>query len=242
MYNKKFVSVVFATYKEKKSIKSAIESFFNTGFVDEIIVVNNNAEKGTEKEVNDTKAKMIYEKRQGYGYAFQTGIENAKGDYIILCEPDGSYTGNDLERLLVYAKGGFEVVFGSRTNQSSPLSGADITFWRKWANVIEAKSIEVLFNTNSLTDIGCTYKLFKKDALRKISKQWKTRSSLFATELILLTVTNNLKFVELPITFSKRKGESSFTSKWYLLVKWGLHIQAYILIYWLQWVLQKITK
>ncbi len=125
MYNNKLVSVVFATYKEKDSVRDVIEDFFTaTPFVDEIIVVNNNAEPGTIEEIQKTKARMVYEKRQGYGYAFQQGMKEAKGDYVFLCEPDGTYKGKDVERFLVYAKtGGFDVVLGSRTGQNTPLSG-----------------------------------------------------------------------------------------------------------------------
>ena len=122
MYKEKTVSIVFATYREKDSIRMVIENFFNTGFVDEVIVVNNNAEPGTVEEIQKTKARMVYEKRQGYGHAFQRGMEEAKGDYIFLCEPDGTYTGKDLERFLVYAQDGFEAVLGSRTGQSTKIS------------------------------------------------------------------------------------------------------------------------
>jgi glycosyltransferase involved in cell wall biosynthesis len=239
MYNGKSVSVVFGTYREKDSIRAAINSFFDTGFVDEVIVVDNNAEVGTEKEVKKTNATLIHEPRQGYGYAYQAGIKKAKGDYIVLCEPDGTYDGADIERLLVYAKKGFDVVMGSRTGQSTLLSGADMDLWRKWANVLEAKSIEILFNTNALSDVGCTYKLFKKSVLRKMEKQWKCTNSLFATELLLLTVSQNYSYIEIPLTFMKRVGTSSLTGKWYLLVKWGLHIQGYIVSFWVRHFYEK---
>lgn len=234
MYNHKSVSVVLATYREKKSIKRIIQSFFDTGFVDEIIVVNNNAENGTDEEIKKTKAKIIYEKRQGYGYAFRTGIKRASGYYTILCEPDGTYEAEDIEKLLIYAKQGFDVVLGSRTGQSTLFSGADMDIRRKWANVLEAKSIEVLFNSNSLTDVGCTYKLFTKKTLSKFSKKWLTTNSLFATELLLLTVSHKVNYIEIPITFKKRVGVSSLTGKWYLLIKWGLIIQIYIFKFWLK--------
>lgn len=242
MYANKSVSVVFATYREKDSVRRVILDFFASGFVDEIVVVNNNAEPGTEEEVKKTKARMVYEPRQGYGYTYQTGIKEARGDYIILCEPDGTFIGSDVERFLVYAKDGFDIVLGSRTGQNTPLSGADMGVWRKFANVLEAKSIEVLFNTNALTDVGCTYKLFTRKALRKLKPLWRTRNSLFATELVLLTVSQNLRFIEIPITFKKRIGISTFTDKWHKLTKWAIHIQLFILWFWLDWVIKKMVK
>ncbi len=235
VYNKKTVSVVFATYREKDSVRAVINNFFASGFVDEIVVVNNNAEPGTEEEVLKTKAKMVYEKRQGYGYAFQKGILEARGDYIVLCEPDGTYKASDLERFLVYAKE-FDIVLGSRTGQNTPLSGADMTVVRKFANVFEAKTIEVLFNTNALTDIGCTYKLFKRETLKKMTPYFRTRNSLFATELVLLAVAMNTRFIDIPVTFKKRIGTSTFVEDWRKAAKWGIKIQLFILGYWLGWI------
>lgn len=239
MYQNKTVSVVLATYREKDSIKKVINQFFDTGFVDEVIVVNNNAEKGTDEQVKRTKAKIVYETNQGYGYAYKLGIKYAKGSYIVLCEPDGTYAGTDIEKLLIYAKEGFDVVLGSRTGQNTPLSGADMTLGRKWANVLEAKSIEILFNTNALTEVGCTYKLFKGEILKRLSKECETTNALFATELLLLTVSQNLKYIEIPISFKKRVGRSSLTAEWHQLITWGIKIQTYILFFWVKWIFRK---
>lgn len=244
MYNGKLISVVFATYKEKDSVREVIENFFTaTPFVDEIIVVNNNAEQGTTEEVQKTKARMIYEKKQGYGYAFQRGIEEARGDYVFLCEPDGTYVGSDVERFLIYAKtGGFKIVLGSRTGQNTPLSGADMGLLRKFANVFEAKTMEVLFNTNALTDVGCTYKLFTKGAIKELSHLWRVHNSLFATELVLLAISRNIHFIEIPVTFKKRIGVSTFVSTFPKQAKWAIKIYAFIWAFWLKWIIGKIFK
>lgn len=235
MWQEKKVSVVLSTYKEKTSIRKVIDDYFATGFVDEVVVTNNNAELGTDEEIKKTKAKLVYENRQGYGYAFQRGIEEASGDYIFLSEPDSTFAASDLERFLVYAKD-FPVVVGTRTNESAILEGASMGILRKLANVFEAKVIEILFATNSLTEIGCTCKLFHREAINQIQPLWRTRNALFATELLLLVVAKRIKFIEIPITFKERVGESTLTSKWYNLVKWGLHILSFIFFFWLRWI------
>lgn len=239
MWSNKKVSVVFGTYREKNSIRAAIEDFLATGLVDEVIVVNNNAEPGTDEEVKKTSAKLVHEKRQGYGFSFRRGIDEATGDYVILAEPDGTFAGSDVERLLVYARD-FPAVFGTRTNQSSILDGAAMGLFRKLANVFEAKVIEVLFYTNSVTDIGCTIKLLHKDAIRRLRPLWKEGGGLFATEILLTTVSQRIPFIEIPITFRKRVGESSLTKRWYNLAKWGLHIFVFILISWFKWAFKKL--
>lgn len=239
MYKGKTVSVVFATYKEKNSVRAAIEDFWATGFVDEIIVVSNNAEPGTEEEVRKTPARLLHEPRQGYGYTYQTGIAAATGDLIVLAEPDGTFLGADLERLLVYGQD-FPVVFGTRTNQSSILQGAAMGLIRKLADVFEAKVIEVLFATNALTDIGCTYKLFHREAMDKIKGKWREGSPLFATELILLTVTERVPFIEVPITFRERVGASTLTYSFWQLARWGIKILWYILRFWGRWMVGRL--
>lgn len=231
--------MAFGTYKEKDSVRRIIEEFFNTGFVDEIIIVNNNAELGTEEEVKKTKARMVYEKRQGYGYTYRKALTEASGDYVILCEPDGTYAGSDLEKFLVYAKSGFDVVLGSRTGLTKP-AGGDMGFLRKYADIFEGKTIELLFNTNALSDVGCTYKLFTRKAIEKISSLWHTRGGLFATELTLLAVTEKLRFVEIPITFNERVGISTMVSSFRKLAKWGLMIYGFIFYTWLRWIFKKL--
>ncbi len=232
MYKNKKVSVVMATYQERYSIRRVIEEFFATGMVDELIVVNNNAEPGTKEEIEKTKAKMAYETKQGYGYAFRRGIKEADGDYILLCEPDFTFSGKDLEKFLSYAQD-FEVVLGCRTNSSTLGKGSAMTPLRRIGNVAYAKILEILFGTKTITDIGCTYKLFHRTALRKIEQQLKATDSLFATELILLVVKNDISFVEIPITYRARIGHSTIIHEWYVWIVWSYSVLVYILKTWL---------
>lgn len=235
MWQGKTVSVVISTYREKDSVRKVVDEYFATGFVDEVVVVNNNAEPGTDEEVQKTKARLVYETRQGYGWGYQRGIHEATGDYIFLTEADDTYKASDIERFLVYGKE-FPVVMGTRTNQSAILEGAAMGLLRKLANVLEAKVIEVLFATNSLTEIGCTCKLFRREVLRQLEPQWRTHNALFATELLLLTIVNRVKFIEIPITFGEREGESALTRRWYHLARWGISILFFILAFWVRWI------
>ena len=84
MWKNQRVSVVFSTYNEKESIKDSINEFFDSGYVDEVIVVNNNAADGTDEEVKKTKAKLFHEKKQGYGYGYQRALKEAPLDIIII--------------------------------------------------------------------------------------------------------------------------------------------------------------
>src|SRR5687768_13419055 len=103
MWRGKTVSVGLPTYNERASIRQAIREIEATGYVDEIIVVNNNAAPGTDEEVTGTSARIVHEMKQGYGFACQRALREATGDLVILSEPDGSFMGGDVVKLLTYS-------------------------------------------------------------------------------------------------------------------------------------------
>ncbi len=242
MWNGKKVSVVFGTYREKDSIRQAIEDFFATGLVDEIIVVNNNAERGTDEEVRKTMARLVHEERQGVGYSFQRGIQEAGGDYIVLAEPDGTDSSADLKNFLEVAAD-YQIVFGTRTNKKNIMEGAAMGELRRLANVLEGNIIEILFKTtHPVTDIGCHYKLMHREIAERFMPLWRERGALFPTEIILLATAHKIKSTEIPITFRKRIGKSSLTAHWYHLVKWGLYILGFIIVFWVCWVWSGLKK
>ncbi|HRK36187.1 MAG TPA: glycosyltransferase family 2 protein, partial [Candidatus Hydrogenedentes bacterium] len=161
MWRDKKVSVIFPTYNEKDSIREAIEDFFACGHVDEIIAVNNNAAAGTDEEVRKTDARLVYETRQGYGHAIWKGLAEATGDILIIAEPDGTFSGHDVTKLLAYSED-VPVVFGTRTQREFVWEGANMGLFLKWGNWAVGKLVEFLFNTTLLTDVGCSMRLFQR--------------------------------------------------------------------------------
>jgi len=210
LWENKKVSVVFPTYREKNSIRAVIEDFFSTGYVDEIIVVNNNAEKGTKEEVEKTEATQVFEARQGYGFAMQRGLREATGDIIVLSEPDGTFYGNDVLKLLAYSDD-FEVVFGSRTAPKLIDFRANMGMFLRIGNWAVAKLIEFLFLTGVLTDVGCSMKLLSRTAYEKIKDSFNVGTSHFNPELMCLVILKNINFIEIPVRYAPRVGKSMVT-------------------------------
>lgn len=210
MYKGQSVSVILPTYNEKDSIRDCINVFFATKLVDQVIVVNNNAAKGTKEEVEKTKAIQIFEKKQGYGFSIRAGLKYANTDLILVCEPDATFLPNDLHKFLAYSDD-VDFVIGSRTTRALLGEGVNMGLFLKWGNWFVAKMVEFLFNTRSLTDVGCTYRLIKKKALRKIQPKFKVGTSHFGLEMMLWAFMKKIEHIEIPITYKKRVGESSVT-------------------------------
>ncbi|MBI2595287.1 glycosyltransferase family 2 protein [Candidatus Daviesbacteria bacterium] len=238
MWHRKTVAVIFPTYREKDSIKDAILEFDSTGFVDEIIVVDNNAQEGTGLEVKKTRARLIKDNRQGYGRAIKTGIKNTKADLLIIAEPDGAFEGKDVVKLLAYSDD-FDTVFGSRTHVPLIHSGAGMHFLRRILDVLLGKMISILFMSTTLTDVGCVLRLTNRRGWKKVSSECKADNAMFATEWLLLACKNNVKFIEIPVNFRSRVGRPQFNATFFGQAIWGVRIFIYI---WKVWFYAKLDR
>lgn len=210
MWDNKSVSVVLMTYAEKDSIRKVIEDFYDTGVVDEVLVVNNNAQAGTDAEVAATPARQVFESRQGYGFATRRGLEDAIGDLVVLAEPDGTFLAEDIFKLLIYSDQ-FDAVFGTRTHQQMIWSGANMGWLLRTGNIVVARFIRLLYHSASMTDVGCTYRLFSRRAIDEILPLLRIGGSQLGPELVVRTVLSGFRHVEVPVNYLSRVGESSVT-------------------------------
>jgi glycosyltransferase involved in cell wall biosynthesis len=236
MWNGKRVSVVLMTYAERDSIREVIQSFLDTGLVDEVLVVDNNAQPGTREEVAQTEARLVHEPHQGYGHATRRGLLEATGELIVLAEPDGTFLAQDIAKLLVYS-GECDVVFGTRTTRDLIWAGANMERFLRWGNWAVAKMIEALFNTNHLSDVGCTYRLLRAETARNIAGAMTVGGSHAGVEIMLLTILSGARFVEVPVNYLPRVGTSSVTGHPLKAVQVGMAMIALVLK--LRWVSPK---
>jgi glycosyltransferase involved in cell wall biosynthesis len=214
MWKKQIISVILPTYNEKESIKKFIEELEELKIVDDIIVINNNAAAGTSEEVSSTSAREIHESTQGYGAAIQRGFKEAIGDLVMAFEPDGTFKANDVYKLLSYSDD-FDIVYGSRTVKELIWHGANMGLFLKWGNYAVAKLMEFLFNTINLTDVGCTVRCIKRKNLEQISPYFTVVGSFFGPEMMLISIAQKQKIVQIPVNYTKRIGSSAVTgNKW----------------------------
>lgn len=227
MWQGKKVSVVFPTYNEKDSIRYVIEDFRKTGYVDEVVVVNNNASAGTDEEVRKTPAVNVFESRQGYGWAIRKGLDVATGELLVIAEPDGTFVGKDLIKLLVFSEE-YDAVWGTRTDVRLIGAGANMKFYMRVGNYSVAKYMQFLFNTTRLSDVGCTLRLFHRHVIDRIKADFEVGGSHFGPELMVLTEVHGFEAVEVPVNYLERVGESSVTGSFKKTAVLAVVMVAYI--------------
>lgn len=210
MYGERRVSVVLPAYNEEGSIRAAVEDFFATGVVDEVVVVDNNSRDRTVEEARQTRARIVSEPAQGYGHALRCGLAAAAGDIVVMAEPDGTFVARDVLKLLAYSDD-FDMVCGTRTTRELVWEQANMGHFLRIGNVFVAKMIQILHNGPSLSDCGCTFRLTHRAALDRILGGLTVGGSHFLPEMVIVGLKNGLRIIEVPVNYRGRVGESKIT-------------------------------
>lgn len=230
MWKNKKVSVIMPAYNEEENIRNAVMEYSEISLVDEVVVVDNNSTDKTPDELKNTSARQIHEQKQGYGFALRRGLAEASGDLIIMVEPDGTFVANDVNKLLVYSDD-FDMVCGTRTNREMIWKGANMRYFLMVGNWAVAKLLEFLFGTSKLTDCGCTLRLINRRALNKICAKLTVGSSHFLPEMVILSKINDVKFIEIPVNYRSRIGQSKITGNLKGTIKTGVNMILLIFYY-----------
>ena len=237
MWNDKTVCVVLPAYNEEAGIVDVVRDFINLSYfheshiIDEVIVVNNNSSDQTPMLARSAGARVIDEPRQGYGSALQKGLREAEADLIVTCEPDRTFVARDIIKLLSYADD-FDMVCGTRTTRELFWEEANMGVLLRWGNYAVAKTLELLYGTCSLSDCGCTFRLYNREAVEKIQNDLFVTKSHFLPNVIVAARMNDVSFIEIPVTYRGRVGESKITGSLAGVWKTGMAMIWLILSQW----------
>ena len=83
------VSVIIPTWNEAKGIAYTLRTV--PSLVDEVVVVDACSRDGTADIARANGAKVVMESRRGYGRAFKSGFNAAKGDILVSADGAGTY-------------------------------------------------------------------------------------------------------------------------------------------------------
>ncbi len=212
MYKGKKVSLILPAYNEKEAIKGVIRSFSKIRYIDEIVVVDNNSKDATARLARETKtAKVVCETKQGYGYALQRGMRQAKGDILVTCDADATYISSDIVKLLRQANK-YDFVWSTRMFKEYLLPNANMGFYRRIANIFFSKLIQISFSPKTnLTDLGATFRLLNRKPYEVIKNKFTIGGGQFQPELTILALKNGFSIKEVPVHYGPRVGTSKIS-------------------------------
>ena len=83
----------------------------------------------------------------------------------------------------------------------------------QWGNWAVAKLIEVLYNTGYLSDVGCTFRVMTREQAERILERSTLDGSAYGLEMLLLSVIDRARLVQVPVNYHPRVGVSSVTGE-----------------------------
>lgn len=199
------VSVLIPAFNEEESISGTVEAirkFEPYVRALEIIVINDGSADRTGEIARTLPVTLLeHETNAGDGAALKNGLRNAKHDYILIADADGTYPLEDIPRLLADAAK-YAMVVGARTGAI-----VQVPTLRKPGKWIITRLAEYLSN-RKIPDLNSGFRVFRKDVAMRFIQLYPEGFS-FTTTITLAMMTNHYPVKFIPINYHRRVGKSS---------------------------------
>lgn len=210
------ISVILPTINEEKGIGPTLDAINKTAFKEnnwelEIIIVDGNSKDKTQEIAKKKGARVIVEKRKGYGRAYKTGMPKATGDIIVTGDADATYPFDHIHEYI--SKLLEEDLDYITTDRFAKLHHGSMSVKHYFGNAVLAWTLRILFLIN-LRDSQSGMWIFKKEALNMIQPLEEFNDGMAFSEEIKIEMFTNKKInaKEIPSMLRAREGEVKIES------------------------------
>ncbi len=218
--NDHLISIIVPAYNEEKSIGILFDRLecLRDVYDFEILVVDDGSTDSTCRIIEDFIQKKPYLKihllrhkaNKGKTAALITGIQNSKGDIVIIQDADLEYDPKEIPAVIAPIESGVaDVVYGSRFLVRR---ASRVLYFRHYLANKLITFMSNLFTDMNFTDVETCYKAFRGDLIRNL----KFSSSRFGFEIEVTAKISKLKcrVYEVPISYYGRTYEEGKKIGW----------------------------
>jgi glycosyltransferase involved in cell wall biosynthesis len=198
---------VIPTLNEGEAIVAVIAAV-PPGVVDEIIVVDGGSTDGTVERARAAGARVVTERKRGYGRACHGGAMAAAGcDILVFLDGDGSDCPELIPDLLQpLLAGHFDFVIGSRTRGKR--EPGSMSVHQVFAGYVIGAALRLLYGVR-YTDM-CPFRAIRCDTLLRLGMRERTYG--WNLEMQMRAARAGLRILEIPIAHRRRTGGTSKVS------------------------------
>jgi glycosyltransferase involved in cell wall biosynthesis len=177
--------------------RAAIE---RCGYAGEVVVCDNASTDDSAELAARAGARVVHQSIRGYGAACLRGMEEARGELLVIADGDGTYDLGVLHRFVEPLRAGYEMVLGTRRNGEIE-RGAMRRVHRHMLEPVQTY-LSRRFLHFHVSDVRC--------GLRSLTREARGRLDLgatgmeFASEMLLQAARAGLHAVEVPVRFQPR--------------------------------------
>jgi glycosyltransferase involved in cell wall biosynthesis len=225
------LTVVMPVYNERATLREISRKVLAVPIDLELICVDDGSRDGSreilaELQRENAQIRVILQpKNLGKGAALRRGIQEAKGDFVVIQDADLEYDPHEYPQLLEpLIQGKADVVYGSRFLGGGP--HRVLYFWHSVGNWILTLLSNCLTNIN-LSDMETCYKVFHREVIQSIPIE-EDRFG-FEPEITVKVARRNLRIYEVGIGYWGRTYEEGKKIGWkdgfralYCLMKYSI--------------------
>ncbi|MBW3014957.1 glycosyltransferase family 2 protein [Candidatus Woesearchaeota archaeon] len=205
------ISIIIPAYNEErrigKSLRKVIKFLDSKDYDYEVLVVSDGSRDRTIDIVRSFKHKNLrlinYRKNMGKGFSVRRGFYYAKGNLILFSDADLSTPISELDKLMKHIAQ-YDVVVASRS-----LKGSNVKVKQPFHRVLFGRLFNLLVQFIALPgikDSQCGFKLFTREAGKKIFANQRLNGFAFDVEALLLARKMNFKVKEIPVIWIDSEG------------------------------------
>ncbi len=195
-------------FNEAKRIYTSLENislfFKHSGFDYEILVVNDGSVDNTValvksaiKEIDENIDLIMNSRNRGKGFSVKKGFMHGRGRYLLFTDADLSTPINQIEKLLIPLKAGYDIAIGSRA-----LKKSDIQIHQPRHRQLLGRLFNLSVRVSILPDFRdtqCGFKLFTREAALDIMKRQKIERFAFDVEMLYIASKHGYRIKEIPV-------------------------------------------
>jgi len=204
------IKVIIPAFNEENAVGKVIQDIPKDQ-ISEIIVVNNASTDRTEIAAQSEGATVLNEPIKGYGNACLKGLkyladQEIHPDVVVFLDADYSDHPQELPLLIdPIVTGTCDFVIGSRA--LGKRQQGSMTIPQIFGNWLATTLLKLLYGAK-FTDLG-PFRDIRYSSLMELQMQEKTYG--WTVELQLKAIKNNLRYIEVPVSYRVRTGKSKIS-------------------------------